>query len=204
LEIFNIPLVNLRSEFFTYYVAFKRKDIEDIINRNIELFNVPFRLLPIHNKEILFTLILQRIILGFEAFYKGAIFHIFGMRGADVKTLRSLKQNPMKYGNGYCDAVFIRIPTHLNENYPLDTSNSELYDKVCKFYKDVRNQLFHGCQFSKIEIDEFQDFLRMYKGLYDWLCDWVGSEFEVIERSTGSLIPEDDFIRSIFAKDIIK
>ena len=83
----------------------------------------------------------------------------------------------------------------------MDKLNSGLYHEVGKFYRGIRNQLFHGCQFNKIEIDEFQDFLRMYKGLYDWLCDWVQSEYEALGEKTGSPIPRNDIMRSTFARD---
>ena len=105
----NIPLINLRDEFMTYYLAFERKDIEDKVDKNMRLFADSFCLLPVARKETLFTLILQRVILGFEAFYKGAVFMVFGMRGADEETLRSLRQNPMQYGRGYCNAAFVKL-----------------------------------------------------------------------------------------------
>lgn len=197
----NIPLVNLRQEFMGYHVAFERKDIEEIMQRNLKSFSVPFGLLPVHRKETLMTLILQRVILGFEAFYKGAVFCIFGMRGADSETLKSLRRNPMQYGRGYCNAAFARIPGHLKESYRLDRSNADLFERVSAFYKEVRNHLFHGCEFSSLKIEEFRDFLRMYKDLYDWVCDWVQVEFEVTEKNTDLSMPEDDFIRAIFARE---
>jgi hypothetical protein len=184
LEISNIPLINLRFEFLTYYDAFQKENIEEVIDKNIKLLNVPFCLLPIQNKETLFTSVLQRVILGFEAFYTGAASEILIMREADLKTLRSFKQDPRRWAKdkSYCHAAFIKIPGQLNEDYRLDRRNSRLYDKVRKFYREVRNQLFHGCQFNKIKIHEFQDFLRMYEGL----CDWVQLEYEVMGKSPGS------------------
>jgi len=205
LEILNIPLINLRFEFFTYYDAFHKENIEEVIDKNIRLFNVPFCLLSIQNKETLFTSILQRVILGFEAFNTGAVSEVFIMKGTDIETLRSLKQDPKHWSKAksYCHAAFVKIPSQLNEDYRLDKSNRRLYDEVRRFYRDVRNQLFHGCQFRKIEIGEFKNFLTMYKGLYDWLCDWVQLEYEVVAKNTGSPIPGNDIMKSIFSKDFI-
>jgi hypothetical protein len=208
LEILNIPFINLRIEFQHYYDVFQKQNIEEIIDKNTESLNAPISLLPIQTREMLLTLILQRVVLGFEAFYTGAVSEIFVMREMGINDLERFRKNPREWAIrrakkkvSYCNAAFVITPQEIDLDFPLNKRNSPLYDKVSEFYKDVRNKLFHGCQFSKIETDEVRDFLQMYKSLYDWLCDWVHSEYEAFEKKTGSPIPKNDIIRSTFARD---
>ena len=201
MEILNIPLVNLRFEFLAFFRAFEKDEIEGIVNRNVKLLDDPSCLLRIHNKETLFTVILQRVILGFEAFYKAAVYEIFLLKGEDAKMLMRLKRDPKQFGKSYCEGAFVKIPGRLNDNYPMDTTNAALYEEVSEFYKDVRNQLLHGGQFHKIAVSEFRRILNMYKGVYDWLCGWVQAEYDAIGKTTGQPIPKNDIFRSLFSPD---
>lgn len=201
-SITNIPLGNLRGEFFSYYYTFKRANIEEIIEDHIRFYHNSSCLLPIYDKQHLFTIILQRVISGFEAFYSGAVYIVFGFKGYDAATLRSLKNETMVYGKGYCDAAFIRIPKHLNENYRLDKRNSKLYNQIKDFYKNVRNRLMHGCEFSEINLEEFRGFLELYKDLYDWLIDWFESEFKILKKERKILEMDENILKSLFVREL--
>jgi hypothetical protein len=173
LNLHNIPLVNLRLEFQRYIELFEKDE-----------FRNWFRLPPKHaialpgmiwrgSQDTLLTLLLQRSILGIEAYIPGAIFTEAGLRGCLEKgDCRFLSDPFVLRGRGTVDNYYHRLPSKLCRRFSLKVCNAGLWEKTKQFYKEIRNPLFHGKEVEAKSVDSVHRCFLLIQDLYGWIDSW--------------------------------
>lgn len=168
----NIPLINLRIEFNTYYALLKLDRFRAQFVGEIKPIETPY-ITWYGMSEGFFTMVLQKAILGVEAYLPGAVFvemSIAGLLNSDnVKYI----ENPwLLGGRSVTENYYHRLPSMLRTAISLKLCSNRLWEKNIKFYTEIRNPLFHGHQLSHIDLDAFSGIYEHLATLYDWIDSW--------------------------------
>ena len=172
----NIPIINLRNEFNTYYNQFTDEVFRSQFSNCRKPIDTPY--LTWHGiPETLLTIILQRSVLGIESYVVGAVYNVLGSLG-------QLNQNNIKYlrnpfslkGSGTADNFYNRLPSLASEKHRLKLYRSDLWNRTKKFYSEVRNPIFHGYELKTETIDCFPDIYRFLDNIYEWIDSWFNIE----------------------------
>src|SRR6266540_1590977 len=87
--------------------------------------------------EGLLTLILQRAILGLEAYLPGTVYvQLGGKPGYEEHVMRYVA-NPARLCRSIADAYFNRLPTLINPAHALRAANPELWLRTKRLYDEV-------------------------------------------------------------------
>src|SRR5436190_9469514 len=144
----NIPLWNLLEEFFRLRTTLASEDFRDQL-REAGAKPVRTPLFDWHGQaDDLLSMIVQRAVLGVEAYISAAVWSEIGPRRTE---LNELIGNPFKIvrGSGTALSYYHHLPSLLSATLSLRDSKPELWKRVEDFYRDVRNPLFHGMQFDR-------------------------------------------------------
>jgi len=168
----NIPMINLRNEFWTTHTFVKSPDAEDC-------FKLPSH--PIQTSLLIWggmpddfmTLILQRSILGVEAYLPGALFYASAALGVMSEELMAKIRNPSMFGSKLMVAnVYHRMPSSVHEELSLKHLDQELYERNVTFYREIRNPIFHGKQSWNPGIEGLRAAFLHIAQLYEWIDYW--------------------------------
>ncbi len=97
----------------------------------------------------LITLLLQRTILGTEAFISGVVLQEIVVRQLVTPKTREFVKNPFVLkGRGTADNFYNKLPAQIDSQLALEISDPALWSDVKEFYREVRNPLFHGYQLN--------------------------------------------------------
>lgn len=175
-ELDNIPLINLRNEFNSYYALFQKVKFQAQFVGEIKPIETPY-LTWFGMPEAFLTLLLQKAILGVEAYLPGAVFIEMGLAGKiNQENVRTVKNPWLLGGRTVIGNYYHRLPSLFDEGASLKRCNNRLWDRNVKFYSEVRNPLFHGHQFSKSDLKAFVGLLEHIAVLYDWIDSWHSPE----------------------------
>lgn len=124
------------------------------------------------------TLIVQRAILGIEAYLPGAVYVQAGLRGKLTKELAQKLQNPFrfKHGAGTVKSFYDLLPSALDRKISLRVSHPGLRKRTARFYAEIRNPLFHGKQISSINPVPVRKAFDLLARLYEWIDEWHSPE----------------------------
>ncbi|WP_409409227.1 hypothetical protein AAE485_00565 [Acidithiobacillus ferriphilus] len=168
----NIPLINLRNEFRATHAFVKSHDAEDCLKppvRPIQTSLLIWGGMP----DDFMTLILQRSILGVEAYLPGALFYASAALGVASKELMVKIRNPSMFGAKLMVAnVYHRMPASVHEELSLKHLDQELYERSISFYREIRNPIFHGKQLSSPGIEGLRAAFSHIAQLYEWIDYW--------------------------------
>jgi len=170
LQLSNVPLVNLRIEFFQSYKFLYSNVADEALtpphSKPIEYYYFTWYGMP----DDFFTLILQRVIMGLESYLPGALFFLsHDIRGRDDNYLGKLK-NPLLFGDrSIVKNLFHIAPGDIDPSFSLLAKNQGLYEETKKMYREIRNPLFHGKQLTNLKITNIRSFFNHIAQLYVWV-----------------------------------
>ncbi len=169
-----IPTLNARHEFELYRkVTGKEKFWEEMLDCEVRDLNAGKFLWG--NKQEGVTVMVQRVVLGIESYIKGAVYIQLGYRNILTKEKVEKLSDPFTLGgakSNTADVYFNRIPLLVDEKLQLRVSNQKLWKLTKEFYKKLRNPIFHGHFFSKIQKVELEEIFTHFEKLYKWIDEW--------------------------------
>ena len=176
LKFSNIPMINLRMEFNKTYGFLHSREAEECLKppiRPIKLSLLIWGGLP----EDLMTLLLQRAILGIEAYLPGALMEASAILGKMSRELFAKLRNPFSFGSKSAVAnIYHRMPSAVHPELSLRHLDQQLYERNVIFYRAVRNPVFHGQQLDHPEISSIREVFLHLACLYEWIDHWYNPE----------------------------
>jgi hypothetical protein len=119
------------------------------------------------------ALLLQRAITGIESYIPAAVMIEAARRGCIEPEDGELLRNPFVVGGrGTADVYYHRLPAKLCEGISLKLRNPGLWGDNLRFYKQVRNPIFHGKEPTPDSVDGVRDAFRHIARLYEWIDSW--------------------------------
>lgn len=180
----NIPSINLRIEFDRAH---------EFVNSSAAERGLKFSTEPIETAvmkwngmpEDLFTLLLQRSVLGLESYLSSALWHTSAVLGIATPSLAAKIRNPSAFGARLFAAnIYDRMPASVHPELSLRYQDQSLYEKTVAFYKEVRNPIFHGKQLSNPDVEALRDAFAHLSNVFGWIDHWHPPE----KRYNGSLV----------------
>ena len=172
----NIPLINLRMEFNSTYAFIHSQEAESCLKPPIEPVRAPMFIwggMP----DDLMTLLLQRAILGVEAYLPGALIHTSAILGNLSSTLSAKLQNPFAFGGRSAVAnIYHHAPAAVHPELSLRHLDKDLYESNVHFYRLVRNPMFHGKQIHDADITHIRSAFDHVAQIYEWIDYWYNPE----------------------------
>ena len=168
----NIPLINLRDEFKATQNFLKSPEAEDCLKPPVRPIQTPSFIWEGMPADFM-TLILQRSILGIEAYLPGVLFFASATLGVASKDLITKIRNPSSFGSKLMAAnVYHRMPASVHEELSLKHFDQKLYERTVSFYREIRNPIFHGKQLSNPGIEGLRAAFAHIAHLYEWIDSW--------------------------------
>jgi hypothetical protein len=184
LKVSNLPPVNVRSEFESYLAlladdAFLLK--LRYVREPIELPLFTWRDLP----KNLLTFMLQRSILGVESCVGAAVEYRLALVGRFDDEIAVKLNDPFKLPGlrGTAETFYNNMPALINPKLQLRVKQPDLWIVVSQFYKEVRNNLFHGYQLQQPHPANVLAAMKMLESVYVWMDLWWGAFAPIAEES---------------------
>jgi hypothetical protein len=172
----NIPLINLRMEFNSTYAFIHSQEADTCLKPPIKPVQAPMFIwggMP----DDLMTLLLQRAIVGVEAYLPGALIHTSAILGSLTSTLSAKLQNPFAFGaRSAVVNIYHRAPAAVHPELSLRHLDQDLYERNAQFYRLVRNPIFHGNQIRDAHISHVRGAFDHVAQLYEWIDYWYNPE----------------------------
>lgn len=179
LQFSNIPTINLRMEFKNTYAYVFSDRAATALKPPIQAVEMPmfvWRGMP----DDLMTLLLQRAILGVEAYLPTALKYVSAQLGVASKELFAKLNDPFSLGGRTVAAnIYHRMPTAVHAELSLQHLDQELFDKNLRFYKSVRNPLFHGEQLHDTNVEALRLAFDHIARIYEWIDYWHNPELHI-------------------------
>lgn len=172
----NIPLINLRMEFNGTYEFLSSTDAEDCLRAPVK---------PVRTRlfiwggmpDDLMTLLLQRAVLGIEAYLPGALMMTSAALGKVSNDLVRKLKDPFSLGSrSAVNNIYHRMPAVVHPELSLRHHDGALYKRTQSFYREVRNPIFHGQQVANPSIQGMRDAFSHLAHLYAWIDYWYNPE----------------------------
>lgn len=168
----NIPSINLRLEFDRTLEFVNSPEAERGLKppiAPIEAAIMTWHGMP----EDLFTLLLQRSVLGLESYLSSALWHASVVLGIFTPELTAKLRNSSAFGARLFAAnIYDRMPAAVHPELSLRHQDQSLYQKTVAFYKEVRNPIFHGKQLSSPKIEAVRDAFAHLSDVFGWIDHW--------------------------------
>jgi hypothetical protein len=176
LRLTNIPLINLRMEFNLCFQFVFNENLEHAIKPPIRPIYTPL-MIWLGMPEGLLTLLIQRAILGIEAYIPGAVMHETALRGTLSADLAEKLKNPFSFGGRSTVANFYhRLPAQVDPTFSLKVADKQSFDRTVRFYSGIRNPLFHGKQVNECDLAPVRAAFDHLAQLYEWIDSWHSPE----------------------------
>ena len=179
LQFSNIPTMNLRFEFNQTYAFVFSQSAEQALQSPIQPVKAPMFIwcgMP----DDLFTLMLQRAVLGVEAYLPSALKFAAAQLGNQSTELFEKLNNPFSLGAASSVTnIYHRMPAAVHPELSLKHLDEELYEHTQKFYKYIRNPLFHGSQLHNTDIIALRRSFDHVAKLYEWIDYWHNPELKM-------------------------
>jgi hypothetical protein len=191
LRFVNVPLINLRWEFRDHYHLVHEPSFESYFSGPIRPIDSPY-LRWLGMPDDFLTLILQRAILGIEAYLSGAVYVECGYRGILTNELGAKIHNPFRLGGRKTiDKLYDKLPGLVDPTASLMVSNEGLWKRNAEFYSNVRNPLFHGKQISNSHVPGVREAFDHLAQLYEWIDTWHSPE-KILKGASNSFAIKRD------------
>jgi hypothetical protein len=172
----NIPLINLRMEFNRAFSFVFSGGIEEVLKPPLKHIKAP-TMVWYGMPDDLFTLLLQRAILGIESYLPGALIQTSAVLGKLSSELFTQMTNPFSFGSrSTVNNLYHLMPTAVHEELSLRHLDQALYDKTVQFYKHIRNPIFHGKQLRHTNIKALRSAFDHLALIYEWIDYWFNPE----------------------------
>lgn len=179
METRNVPIVNLRKEFFHHHnlihsEEFKKAAFNSAV-KPVELQLPPILWSGLSND--LFTLMTQRAIGGLETYIVAAAEYELLKAGRLTDDIQDSLDDPFSLGGGAVKVRYDRIPALVREEVMLSKMNQTLYEKTAELYKEIRNPISHGyqlvCSYENYPV--LMDVFSHMRLLYSWVDEWYSA-----------------------------
>jgi hypothetical protein len=176
LKVKNLAIINARQEFQQYLEALS----DDEFVRRLGNMRFPHYLPLITWRGLpmgLLTMMLQRSILGVESCVSAAVEYRLTAEGLLTDELALKLNDPVKLPGkpGMAETFYNKLPAQIDPALQLEMMEPELWATVKRFYKEVRNPLFHGYELADINAAGGLEALRMLASVYNWMDKWWGA-----------------------------
>ncbi|MEZ7910984.1 MAG: hypothetical protein QMB55_04100 [Propionivibrio sp.] len=172
----NIPLINLRLEFNRTYQFIHSPEAGEILRTPIKQIQTPLFIWNGMSEDCM-TLLLQRAILGVEAYLPGALKHTSAVLGNLSKELFEKLDAPFSFGAKSAVAnIYHRMPEAVHPELSLRHLEQQLYETTIAFYREVRNPIFHGQQLCNSDLSKIQYAFLHVARIYEWIDHWFDPE----------------------------
>jgi len=172
----NIPLINLRMEFNHTYAFLHSPDAEECLKAPVKPIRTHLFIWGGMPDDFM-TLVLQRAILGVEAYLPFALVHTSAILGNASKELFAKFKNPFSFGSKSAVAnIYDRMPSAVHPELSLRYLDQALYERNVVFYREVRNPIFHGQQLTQPTISSMREAFLHLAQLYKWIDYWYNPE----------------------------
>ncbi len=179
LKFSNIPTINLRMEFNSTYTYVFSEAAAAALKPPIQAVETPM-LIWLGMPDDLMTLLLQRAILGVEAYLPAALKYASAQLGVISKELFAKLDDPFSLGGRTAVSnIYHRMPSAVHTELSLQYLDQELFEKTIRFYKLVRNPLFHGQQLHDTGIEALRLAFEHIARLYEWIDYWHNPELHI-------------------------
>jgi hypothetical protein len=172
----NIPTINLRLEFDATLAFVDSDEASSLLTGPHRKVRAPmFDWVGMPND--LFTVLLQRAILGVEAYLPSALSYTLAVLGNTDKTLIEKLRTPSAFGAKSMAAnIYHRMPAAVHPELSLQHLDQELYEETVAFYREIRNPIFHGKEIASTSIESIRQSFKLIGRIYTWVDYWHDPE----------------------------
>ena len=196
LSLSGVPLINIRLDFNSLLALFRdetfRKQFKGYQGEQIPVKTHYFTW---HGRpNTLLTYLLRDSIVGLESAVSGAVFVEALDRDIMTDDLLEATKNPFslkKRGTAAC--VYIGLPELIDPSFSLQSQNTDLWERIQRFYKEVRNPIFHAYEIDSDDPEPVWMCLELLWEVFQWLNSWHPIE----KLMSGPIVWNPDVIRSV-------
>ncbi len=174
IKLSNIPLGNLREQFYNHYHLVKSKEFAEGITKwkSGTPINTPY--LSWHYwPDQFFTYLSQMSIVGVEAYVVGAVYFTLGTMGKLKENINFLRDPFSIPGDrGTASKYYRLLPALAADEIALPNMNPNLWEDVRLFYREIRNPLFHGNQLDTSKPADLVAIFELLADIYGWVDTW--------------------------------
>jgi hypothetical protein len=171
----NIPYINLRLEFNALLALFREKRFRDqFLGHRGKQVPIKTHFFTWHGRpEVLLTYLLRDAIVSIECAVGGGVYAEALERSIMTKELLAAIKNPFKLVNGgTADCVFNGLPAQIDPKLSLAAMSAPLWEETKRFYREIRNPIFHNYEISEPNPDPILQALEFIWKLFEWLNSW--------------------------------
>lgn len=176
LTLTNVPIVNLRND-FRYHLGLLADDaFRSRLGEKHDAVYTDYTAYA--TREAFLTHVLQRSVMGLESYLPWAVIHEAGLRQRLSREIFNKARDPFSLGGRSTVANYYdRLPSLLDPSCSLRAFDESLYQTTGRFYREIRNALFHGHEIHGDDRgDGTLEALRFIARLYEWIDSWCPPE----------------------------
>lgn len=193
-----IPILNLRLEVSNYLGLFSNTDFckqFQKVKKQGEPISTVYE--DWYGRDtVLISRILRTCIIDIESAVCSAVYLKASMLGQLTNRIKEVTNNPFILpGKSGADRIYNGLPAQIDKKFSLNKMDLKLWKEVSEFYKKIRNPLFHGKEYDKIDICDVKKHLETIEKMFSWLDVWFDLDLLFPSASKASIIP--NFERTI-------
>jgi hypothetical protein len=169
----NIPTINLRQQ----YAHDRETVFADDLAEKIHAWKFGRTEGPATvtypEPDAYFTMLLRSTIVGIECTLESSALVELLFANRLTEPLRHSIRHPSSLARSMADAYYNKIPQLINVSAPLKAHNSDLWNTVHQFYREIRNPISHGYQLSDVKADSLREVFGMFDQIYSWIDSWA-------------------------------
>jgi hypothetical protein len=120
-----------------------------------------------------FTTLLRTTIVGIECTLQNSTVEELLFSNRLTEELRHAIRHPNTLARSMADAHYNKIPYYANANAPLKSYDTGLWNMVQRFYREIRNPIFHGFQLADVKPEPLLSTFRMFDEIFKWIDSWA-------------------------------
>src|ERR1700687_1185666 len=175
LTLSGMPLVNIRLDFNALLALFRdetfRRQFSGYKGKQLPVKTHYFTW---HGRpNTLLTYLLRDAIVSLESAVSGAVFVEALDRGILTNELLEATKNPFSLRNrGTATCVYVGLPKLIDPSISLHRQNADLWERIRRFYKEVRNPIFHAYDVASDDPEPVWKCLELLWEVFQWLNLW--------------------------------
>jgi len=175
LTLSGMPLVNIRLDFNALLALFRdetfRRQFSGYKGKQLPVKTHYFTW---HGRpNTLLTYLLRDAIVSLESAVSGAVFVEALDRGILTNELLEATKNPFSLRNrGTATCVYVGLPKLIDPSISLQRQNADLWERIRRFYKEVRNPIFHAYDVASDDPEPVWKCLELLWEVFQWLNLW--------------------------------
>ena len=185
----NKPLLNLRNRFNNHYRYINSSKFEE----QTKNFDPSVGIRTPHITwygwlHEFYSQLMIESIMGLEAYIPASTKFELGRRGLLNEDNLNILSRPSIASKSLAKAYYISVPTLLDEKIAVSAMNEPLWLKIKALYSEIRNPLFHGCEFDAVPLVQFREMYEVLADVYRWADSW---------HNPGDVIQGANYVQNI-------